>query len=52
METVYNYSNQFKEQVVDEQGNPVTDEDGNPVLQIAQIYEDEKEVETELETMV
>ncbi len=43
LETVYNYSNQFKEQVVDEQGNPVTDEDGNPVLQIAQIYEDEKQ---------
>lgn len=42
LETVYNYSSQFKEQVVDEQGNPVTDENGNPVLQIAKIYEDEK----------
>lgn len=42
IETIYNYSNQFKEQVVDEQGSPIVDEDGNPVLQIAKIYDDEK----------
>lgn len=42
LETIYNYSNQFKVQAVDEQGNPLTDENGNPVMEIAKLYDDEK----------
>ncbi len=43
VETVWDYTSQFKEQVVDEKGNPVTDEEGNPVLQYVRISEDDKE---------
>lgn len=43
LETVYNYANQFKEQVVGEDGQAVTDEDGNPVYQIIKVSDDEKE---------
>ncbi|MCM1010347.1 MAG: hypothetical protein NC390_05680 [Fusobacterium sp.] len=43
LESVYNYSSQFKEQVVDEQGNAVVDENGIPVVQIAKVYDDEKQ---------
>lgn len=42
LETVYNYTSNFKEQVVDEQGNAVVDENGNPVVQIAKVFDDEK----------
>ena len=43
VETVYNYTSQFKEQVLDEQGNPMQDENGNPVLRYVQISDDEEE---------
>ena len=43
VETVYNYTSQFKEQVLDEQGNPMQDENGNPVVKYIQISDDEEE---------
>lgn len=43
IETVYNYTSQFKEQVLDEQGKPMQDENGNPVLRYIQISDDEEE---------
>lgn len=43
IETVNNYTAQFKEQVLDEQGQPMADENGNPLYKIVQVSEDEKE---------
>lgn len=43
IETVHNYTAQFKEQVVDAQGNPVNDENGNPKYQIVQISDNKEE---------
>lgn len=43
IETVYNYTSQFKEQVVDEQGNPVLDDNGNPTYNYVKISDDEEE---------
>lgn len=51
IETVNNYTAQFKVPVVDETGNQVTDEDGNPQYQIAQVSDDEK-VQKEFEERV
>lgn len=54
LETVYNYTSQFKQPVVDEQGNQVTDENGNPVVDYVQVYDDEekqKEFEKRIESL-
>lgn len=43
IETVYEHTAQFKEQIVDENGQPVADENGNPAWRYIQVSEDEKE---------
>ncbi len=43
IETIYEHTAQFKEAIVDENGEQAYDENGNPLWQYIQISEDEKE---------
>ncbi len=43
IETVNEYTAQFKEQAVDEQGNALADAEGNPLVTYKKVYEDEQQ---------